>query len=85
MSVPPEHIQVGKCYLVQAERSKQSLGVRRVVRIMADGRVQFEHRPARQVNAGAWKPGMQEARSFAIQILREVSSDWIPDADEERS
>lgn len=81
MTLPPESIQVGKCYLVEAERSRRSKGIRRVVRIMPDGRVQFERRPAHQVNAGAWKPGMQEVRAFALQAEREVPCDWTPEDD----
>ena len=38
MSVPPERIEVGKCYLMESGQ------VRRVLRIMPDGRFQYEHR-----------------------------------------
>ena len=75
MSVPVESITVGKCYLVETGR------VRRVMRLMPDGRVQFEHRLAQQPNAKSWQPGMQEGRSFASQVEREVACDWGPESD----
>lgn len=71
MSVQVESLAVGKCYLVETGR------VRRVVRLMPDGRVQFEHRLAHQPNAKSWQPGMQEARSFADQVEHEVPCDWV--------
>lgn len=49
---------------------------------MPDGRVQYEQRPDHQVNAGAWRPGMQDGRSFASLVEREVPCDWIPEGDE---
>jgi hypothetical protein len=76
MSVPVENIVVGKCYLVETGR------VRRVMRLMPDGRVQFEHRLAQQPHAKSWQPGMQEGRSFAAQVEREVACDWGPESDE---
>ncbi len=76
MTIPPESIEVGKCYLMGTGH------VRQVRRLMPDGRVQYEHRAAHQTYAGAWKPGMQEGRSFAFQVEREVPCDWTPGADE---
>ncbi len=73
MSVPPESIEVGKCYLMETGH------VRQVRRIMPDGRVQFESRVGHQRNPGAWKPGMQSGRSFADLIEREVPCDWTPE------
>ncbi len=81
MSLPPESIEVGKCYLVRTGRSDQPMGVRRIVRIMPDGRIQFEHRIASSKGV-AWKAAIQDARSFAFMVEREVSCDRTPEADE---
>ncbi len=74
MSIPPESIRVGKCYLMETGH------VRRVVRIMPDGRIQYEHRVAYAVPR-IWKTGIQEGRSFAFMAEREVACDWTPDGD----
>ena len=70
MSIPPESIQAGQCYLVKTGQ------VRRVVRVMPDGRVQYEYRAPNQLNPGAWRPGMQSGRSFADLVERPVPCDW---------
>ena len=72
MSVPPESLQVGKCYLMEGGY------VRRVVRLMPDGRIQVEHRSGSSGKGSGWKPGMQDGRSFASQVEREVPCDWTP-------
>jgi hypothetical protein len=76
MSIPPESIKVGKCYLMETG------GVRRVRAILLDGRVQFEHRPAQQLGAEARRAGMRGVHAFAVQALREVPCDWTPETDE---
>ncbi len=78
MTIPPESIQVGKCYL--GDNGK----VWRVVRIWPDGRVQFEFRARTQGNAKLWKPGMLEGPTFSASALREVPCDWTPATDETR-
>ena len=70
MTIPPESIEVGKCYLSNDGR------VRRAAKFLPDGRVQFEGRMGHQRNAGAWRSGMQDIRSFAFLIEREVPCDW---------
>lgn len=71
MSIPPEIIEVGKCYLVDGTRV---LYVRRVMRLMPDGRVQYESRTARAVKG--WQPGMLSLGEFASQAKHEVPCDW---------
>lgn len=73
MTVPPESIRPGKCYLTQAGH------VRRVVRIKPNGRVQFMHRPADALKN--WKVGGDMRRSFAAEALREIPCDWTPDGE----
>ncbi len=77
MSVPPESIQVGKCYEAQGPRAKQ---LRRVIRVLPDRRVQYESRGT----PSGWRPGVQERRSFALSVEREVSCDWMPKMDNEK-
>ncbi len=76
MTIPPESIEIGKCYLMKTGQ------LRRVVRLMPNGQIQYEHRPPHQPNAKTWKPGMQSGRSFADLVEREVPCDWRPEADE---
>jgi hypothetical protein len=75
MSIPPESIEVGKCYLAEGGRDVR---IRRVVHILPDERVQYEQRTPKS----HWIPGIQERRSFAAMLLREVPCDWAPGTDE---
>lgn len=75
MTIPPESVEIGKCYL--GDNGK----VWRVVRIWPDGRVQFEFRARSRGNAKVWKPGMLDAGSFAILAQREIPCDWTPETD----
>ena len=75
MRLPPESIEVGRCYLMESGQ------VRRVLRIMPDGRFQYEHRMGHAA-ARSWRTGMQSGHLFANLIEREVPCDWIPDTDE---
>ena len=68
MTIPPDSIKVGQCYLTDANT------VRRVVRIMPNGQIQFEHRTGAGKGAG-WKAGMLDPRSFASMVQREVACD----------
>ncbi len=72
MPVPPESVEAGKCYLMKTGH---------VRRVLPDGRVQYEHHPGHQVNAGAWRPGIQETRSFVFMVEREIPCDWTPERD----
>jgi hypothetical protein len=74
VSLPPESIHVGKRYLLNTGH------IRRVIRIMPDGRIQFEHRMGHTV--GSWRIGIQEGRSFAFMVEREVPCDWVPETGE---
>jgi hypothetical protein len=80
MSVPPESIEAGKCYFVRPYRSGRSGGIRRVVRIFSDGRIQFEHRTSVARPTG-WKPGVQDLHSFAAMVEREVPCNWTPESE----
>ncbi len=73
MTVPPEGIEVGKCYLTDGGI------VRRVVAILPDRRIQYEWRGRLRLS---WKSGILVAREFAQQAEREVPCDWTADTDE---
>ena len=78
VTIPPESIDVGKCYL--GDNGK----VWRVVRIWPDSRVQFEFRARSLSKAKTWKPGMLLLRDCASPARREVPCDWTPEMDETR-
>ena len=75
MTIPPESIAVGKCYLMETGH------VRRVTRMLPGGRAQFERRAAHLLPK-VWKADVQDLRSFAATVEREVPCDWTPEADE---
>ena len=85
MSVPPESIDVGKCYLARGylAAGKRALRVRRVKQIPPDGRVQFEQRRS-SVPAGRPWPmsGTMQLDTFALAVEREVPCDWMLEANE---
>jgi hypothetical protein len=74
MSIPPESIEPGRCYLTQAGH------VRRVVRIKPNGRVQFMYRPGDALKN--WRVGGDMRRSFAAVALREIPCDWTSETNE---
>ena len=76
MSVPPESIKIGRCYLMSTGH------IRRIVQVMPDGRVVYEARPGHVPSTRAWRSGILDPRSFLRGIEREVPCDWTPDADE---
>ncbi len=76
MIIPPESIEVGRCYLGDNGQ------VRRVVRLWPDGRVQYETRSRLLRNAKTWKPGMMSGPDFAATVLREVPCNWTPEQEE---
>ncbi len=75
MTIPPESIEVGKCYLTTTGQ------VRRVIRIMPNGRVQYEHRLGHAILKRQWPSNIAEARTFAFAVEREVPCDWTPEED----
>lgn len=75
MSVPPESIHVGQCYLMASGQ------VKRVLAILAAGRVHYEYRITGRPIVKNWKPGTQELRTFAALVARPVPYDWTPETD----
>jgi hypothetical protein len=75
MTVPPKSLEVGKCYLTNTHR------VWRIVRLMPDGRVLYEHR-SQDAFSENQKPGMLTTLPAEVLIKREVPCDWTPEGDE---
>jgi len=79
VSVPPESIQVGKCYLARGkiDMGGKALRIRRVAQILPDGRVRFEQRRGPVPVSGLWpRSGIQDLQAFALAVEREVPCDW---------
>jgi hypothetical protein len=67
VSIEPDAIEVGHCYLTDQST------VRRVVRVLPDQRVQYEWRAGHRTH---WKSGILSAREFALAAERRVPCDW---------
>ncbi len=75
MPVPPESIEVGKCYLLEGEHLRR---VRLVTHILPSGRVRFEGRDATESRAYVWAEGTSDLSAFAEAALHDVPCDWVP-------
>ena len=74
MSLSPEGIEVGRCYLMHSGQ------VRRVIALDGD-RVRYETR--HRVSKGwAWHPGIVPVAVFASMAKRVVPVDWTPEMNE---
>ena len=75
MSIPPETIEAGKCYLDDRRR------VLHVTHVTPDGQVRFKYHEAYPAMADAWWAGMLNLRHFAAAAVREVPCEWTPATD----
>jgi hypothetical protein len=75
MSIAPESIQVGKCYLTK-------MGTIRRVTGLLPGRVRYEQRPAHRTTWANYRTDILDLRSFAFTVERLVPCDWTPERDE---
>ncbi len=75
MSIPPESIQVGQCYLMDTGH------VRQVLRVLP-GKVQFASRLATTRPGKDLKVDVLDLRSFAFSVERPVPCDWTAESDE---
>jgi hypothetical protein len=74
MPIPPENIQVDRCYLTE------SGSIRKVTSTGSDGLVRYRER----VGAGPWQGSGTKKRKrpvFAAEALREVRCDCMPEAE----
>ncbi len=79
MTVSPESIEVGKCYLADRRQSPQ---VWQVTTIFADGRLEYKNRPIDPKARQHWRSARTTAPLFALTVTREVPCDWSPGGDE---
>lgn len=71
MSVAPDTVQVGHCYLAKGQRFLQ------VTHVTPDGRVRFKYLDSSASSRpDTWWAGMQNLRDFAATALREIPCDW---------
>jgi hypothetical protein len=75
VSINPESIEVGQCYLMLSGH------VRRVT-ALPPGRVQFQQRSALSPSWRSTKVDILDLRSFAFSAERAVPCDWTPESDE---
>lgn len=75
VSLPPESIQSGQCYLTTNGQ------VARVMSLSAEGRVNYEFGSAAVAKAFGWTAAVTDVRSFAHLIERPVPCDWTPETD----
>jgi hypothetical protein len=76
VTIPPESIEVGKCYLDDRRR------VLHVTHVTLDSRVRFKYHEVHPTMADAWWAGMLNLRDFAVAAVREVPCDWTPEQEE---
>ena len=84
MPVPPESIQVGRCYLSRGYlvAGRKALRVRKVKQIHPGGRVQFDQRRGPILPGRPWPVrGTMRLDAFALAVEREVPCDWVPNLD----
>ncbi len=77
MALPPESIEVGKCYLCETGNDPR---IRRVLQILPNGLVSFEQRTPR----ATYRKRAQYRDVFAAMVTREVPCDYVWEAPQER-
>lgn len=78
MSVPPESIQIGQCYVSAAGEVRRVLG-------LLPKRVQFQQRAGHRRGWDVSIIDSLDRRSFAFAARKPVPCDWTPEADEAKS
>ncbi len=84
MPVPPESIEVGRCYLARGYlvAGRKALRVRKVKQIHPDGRVQYDQRRGPIPPGRPWPvQGTMQRDAFALAVEREVPCDWTLERD----
>ncbi len=79
MSIRPENIEPGRCYLARGklDMGGNGLRVRRVIEILPDGQVRYEQRRG-PLSPGHPRPnrGRMGLQAFAARVMREVPCNW---------
>ncbi len=76
MTITPESIQVGKCYLADRREDPQ---IRQVIQIFPDGRLEYRRRPLNPGLRQQWRSEMTSVQLFPSSVTREVPCDWTPE------
>ncbi len=79
MSIPPESIQVGQCYLMETGQ------VVSIMALLPSGAVQFLQRAGHTPEWARSKARVLNLRSFAFSAERPVSCDWTPESDDKET
>jgi hypothetical protein len=74
MSISPESIEMGRCYLT-------NMGTVRRVTGLLPGRVQFQQRPGHRTAWVRYRNDILDLRSFAFSVERPVPCDWTAERD----
>jgi hypothetical protein len=85
VTIPPESVEVGKCYLAwtSSGRGQRFQRVRQVVELLPDGRVKFATRRRLIEPEAPWpRTHVMTITAFAGSAEREVPCDWTGEADE---
>ena len=75
MAVPPDSIEVGRCYLTRDSR------LRRVTGIRENGEVGYKYRTFPANPKKTWRSGALRPDIFAATVEREVACDWTPETE----
>ncbi len=75
MTVSPESIEVGKCYLVEGGQ------IRRVTMLYPGGEVRYVSREAVTIRKFGGVEAQDALDAFASEALREVPCDWTPETE----
>jgi hypothetical protein len=79
VSLPPETIEVGKCYLNHVERGPRVL---RVLALLPDGRIQYDYQNRYGTRLlSKWNASILDRAAFARMAERQVPCDWTPAED----
>ncbi len=70
--MPPESIEVGRCYLTRNDQ------VVRVMNVLSDGYVVYAFRSSAVAKARGWTGATTVLQVLAYLIEREVPCDWTP-------
>ncbi len=76
MSIPPEKIEIGKCYLTWDGRVVQ------VFQLLSHGAVSYRFRKAHAEPPIRWTGAIAYLAPIASSVEREVPCDWTPETGE---
>ena len=72
MTMLPNTIQVGKCYITRNDQ------VARVVNLLSSGHVIYAFRSSMAASTCRWTGAEMDLQAFAMLVEREVTPDWTP-------